>query len=157
MAWYDDPIIVMVVALVIITACGTVVFAMRRYSNKNPAAPKQEKAKTPEPEKEPLKQKPLQPNTSIDLEYTNMPTNMSMPFRVSKSIQGTMANSAKDELRMLDLEREILGDAIRTTLRSSSRRQNHRNRTRKTRRQLQAADEHHQRIHNKRRRHHRPP
>ena len=111
MAWYDDPIIVMVVALVIITACGTVVFAMRRYSNKNPAAPKQEKA--PEPNKEPLKQKPLQPNTSIDLEYTNMPTNMPMPFRVSKSIQGTMANSAKDELRMLDLEREILGDAIR--------------------------------------------
>ena len=113
MAWYDDPVIVVAVALVIITACGTVILAMRRFGNKNPAAPKQEKAKTPEPEKEPLKQKPLQPNTSIDLEYTNMPTNMSMPFRVSKSIQGTMANSAKDELRMLDLEREILGDAIR--------------------------------------------
>jgi hypothetical protein len=38
---------------------------------------------------------------------------MPMPFRLSKSIQGTMASSAKDELRMLDLEREILGDAIR--------------------------------------------
>jgi predicted transcriptional regulator len=111
LAWYDDPVIVVAVALVIITACGTVIFAMRRFSSKNPAVPKQEKQK--EPEKEPLKQKPLQPNTSIDLEYTNMPTNMSMPFRVSKSIQGTMANSAKDELRMLDLEREILGDAIR--------------------------------------------
>ena len=106
LAWYDDPVIVLAVALVIITACGTVVIAMRRFSNKNPAVPKQEKEK--EPDKEPLKQKP-QPNTSIDLEYTNMP----MPFKVSKSVQGTMANSAKDELRMLDLEREILGDAIR--------------------------------------------
>lgn len=110
MAWYDDPVIVLAVALVIITACGTVVLAMRRFSNKNPAAPKQEKEKTPD--KEPLQQKP-QPNTSIDLEYTNMPTNMPLPFKVSKSVQGTMANSAKDELRMLDLEREILGDAIR--------------------------------------------
>jgi flagellar basal body-associated protein FliL len=108
LAWYDDPIIVMAVALVIITACGTVVFAMRRFSNKNPATPKQEKEK--EPDKELIKQKP-QPNTSIDLEYTNMTT--TLPFRISKSVQGTMANSAKDELRMLDLEREILGDAIR--------------------------------------------
>jgi hypothetical protein len=106
LAWYDDPIIVLAVALVIITACGTVVFAMRRFSNKNPVAPKQEKEK--EPDKEPLKQNP-KPNTSIDLEYTNMP----IPFKVSKSVQGTMASSAKDELRMLDLEREILGDAIR--------------------------------------------
>lgn len=112
MAWYDDPVIVVAVALVIITACGTVIIAMRRFS-KNPATPKQEKQKEKEPDKAPLKQKPLQPNTSIDLEYTNMSTNMPMPFRVSKSIQGTMANSAKDELRMLDLEREILGDAIR--------------------------------------------
>lgn len=36
-----------------------------------------------------------------------------MPFRLQKSIQTTAAVNAKDELRMLDLEREILGDAIR--------------------------------------------
>jgi hypothetical protein len=36
-----------------------------------------------------------------------------MPFKISKSVQTNMASSAKDELRMLDLERDILGDAIR--------------------------------------------
>jgi hypothetical protein len=36
-----------------------------------------------------------------------------MPFRLQKSIQTASAVNAKDELRMLDLEREILGDAIR--------------------------------------------
>ena len=36
-----------------------------------------------------------------------------MPFKLSKSVQTNMASSAKDELRMLDLERDILGDAIR--------------------------------------------
>jgi hypothetical protein len=91
LAWYDDPITVLAIVAVIIIACGTVIFAMRRYSRKTPA-----------PKKEPQLQPP-----SIDLQYT------SMPFRVSKSVQGTMASSAKDELRMLDLEREILGDAIR--------------------------------------------
>jgi hypothetical protein len=34
-------------------------------------------------------------------------------FRLQKSIQTTAAVNAKDELRILDLEREILGDAIR--------------------------------------------
>ena len=35
------------------------------------------------------------------------------PFRISKSVQTTTASNAKDELRMLDLEREILSDALR--------------------------------------------
>ena len=34
-------------------------------------------------------------------------------FKVTKSVQSTDAAHAKDELRILDLEREILGDAIR--------------------------------------------
>ena len=51
------------------------------------------------------KKKPQQPD--LDLEYTNL------PFKITKSVQTTMATSAKDELRILDLEREILGDAIR--------------------------------------------
>ena len=89
MVWYDDPIIVIVVALVVIIAVGTVVFAMRRYGKK-PAPAK----KTP-------------PKSDPDLEYSNL------PFKISKSVQGTTASSAKDELRILDLERDILGDAIR--------------------------------------------
>ncbi len=103
MAWYDDPVIVVAVAVVIIIAIGTVVFAMRRYGTKKPMEPKKE-----DPPPETPTPKP-QPN-NIDLAYTAMPN---APFRISKSIQGTMAVTAKDELRMLDLEREILGDAIR--------------------------------------------
>ncbi len=93
MAWYDDPLIVTailaVVIIVVIAASGSVIYSMRRYEKK-PAAPK----KT---------QKKIDP----DLEYSNM------PFKLSKSVQTNMASSAKDELRMLDLERDILGDAIR--------------------------------------------
>ena len=36
-----------------------------------------------------------------------------LPFKISKSVQTSTASNAKDELRMLDLEREILSDAIR--------------------------------------------
>ena len=39
MAWYDDPVTVTAVAVVIIVACGTVIFAMRKLGNK----PKQKK------------------------------------------------------------------------------------------------------------------
>ena len=35
------------------------------------------------------------------------------PFKISKSIQSGDASQAKDELRILDLEREILSDALR--------------------------------------------
>ncbi len=100
MAWYDDPLIVLAFVLVIIIAVGAVVFAMRRYGTKK---------SSPEPNKEPQKQQHSQP--SVGLDFTTAPT--SAPFRISKSVQATMASSAKDELRMLDLEREILGDAIR--------------------------------------------
>jgi hypothetical protein len=99
LAWYDDPITVVAIALVIIIACGTVIFAMRRYGGKKPQTPKTDP------------KQPKTANASLDLEYTGMHTNI--PFRISKSVQGTMASSAKDELRMLDLERDILGDAIR--------------------------------------------
>ena len=90
MVWYDDPITVIVVLLVVIIACGTVIFAMRRYGKKPSLLPKKTPQKS-DPEKE----------------YSNV------PFKISKSVQTTMASSAKDELRMLDLERDILGDAIR--------------------------------------------
>ena len=89
MAWYDDPLTLTAILLVVIIASGTVILAMRRYRKK------------PIPVKKPL-QKP-----DPDLEYSNV------PFKISKSVQTTVASSAKDELRILDLERDILGDAIR--------------------------------------------
>ncbi len=92
MAWYDDPTIIIIIALVVIvavTASMTVLFAMRLREKKKP----QEKVR-----KEPEEMK---------LELTNL------PFRLSKSVQTTTASNAKDELRILDLEREILGDSIR--------------------------------------------
>jgi len=36
-----------------------------------------------------------------------------LPFKVTKTVPGEEASRAKEELRMLDLEREILSDAIR--------------------------------------------
>ena len=92
--WYDDPIIVTLVLLVVIIAVGTVIFAMRRYG------------KSPSPEKK-QKQPEKKPKADLDPEYNPM------PFKVSKSIQTTMASDAKNELRTLDLERDILGDALR--------------------------------------------
>jgi hypothetical protein len=90
MAWYDDPFTVIAVAVVIIAACGIVIFAMRQLGKK----PQQPKKK---------------PQTVNDpsLEYSGL------PFKISKSVQTTTASNAKDELRMLDLEKEILGDALR--------------------------------------------
>jgi hypothetical protein len=93
LVWYDDPIIVTLVLLVLIIAIGTVIFAMRRYG------------KSPSPEK---KQKQAEKQKAdLDPEYSPL------PFKVSKSVQTTMASDAKNELRILDLERDILGDALR--------------------------------------------
>jgi hypothetical protein len=91
MAWYDDPITITVMAIVIISACAIVIYAMRR-TNKI----------TPQPKKT---SNPTAIQSSLDYP--------SVPFKISKSVQANTASSAKDELRMLDLEREILGDAIR--------------------------------------------
>jgi hypothetical protein len=95
MAWLDDPTIIVIIILAVIvaiTASMSVLFGMKLRGKKKP---------TPE---ETNKTKDLK---NIDLELTNL------PFRVSKSIQATTASNAKDELRILDLEREILGDSIR--------------------------------------------
>jgi len=89
MAWYDDPVTVTAVAVVIIIACGIVIYAMRKLAKKT--SPK----------------KSQKTDNDSRLEYA------SSPFRISKSVQTTTASNAKDELRMLDLEREILSDALR--------------------------------------------
>jgi hypothetical protein len=98
LAWYDDPVVVVAVAVVIIIAVGTVIAVMRRYG----APRKSQSINHPAESKK--------PQVNLDPQFTTIPN---VPFRVSKSVQGTMAATAKDELRMLDLEREILGDAIR--------------------------------------------
>jgi predicted transcriptional regulator len=92
MAWYDDPVTVTAVAVVIIFACGLVIYAMRRLSA---GPPKKKPQKTQSTAGEP------------NLDYTGL------PFKISKSVPASTASSAKDELRTLDLEREILSDAIR--------------------------------------------
>jgi len=93
MAWYDDPVTVTAVAVVIIFACGVVIYAMRRLGAKGPPKKKSEKT---------------QPTTGeLSLDYPGS------PFKISKSVQASTASGAKDELRILDLEREILSDAIR--------------------------------------------
>jgi len=92
MAWYDDPVTVTAVAVVIIFACGVVIYAMRRLS----AGP---------PKKKPQKTQSSAGESSLDL--------TGLPFKISKSVQASTASSAKDELRTLDLERDILSDAIR--------------------------------------------
>jgi hypothetical protein len=108
LAWYDDPVIVLVMALVMIIAVGVLVFAMRRFGTKKPA--QVPVSAQPQPAQTPAPVQPVQtaPNPTVPL--TAVPN---MPFRLQKSIQTTAAVNAKDELRMLDLEREILGDAIR--------------------------------------------
>jgi hypothetical protein len=88
MAWYDDPITVIAVAVVIMIACGIIISAMRKLGRKPP-------------------QKKPQKIGDSSLEYAGL------PFKISKSVQTTTAFNAKDELRILDLEREILGDALR--------------------------------------------
>jgi len=96
MSWIDDPTNVIIIILVItiaVTASMTVLFGMRLRDKK----PKIE-------EKNKNKNKNLK---NTDVEMPNI------SFRVSKSVQTTTASNAKDELRILDLEREILGDSIR--------------------------------------------
>jgi hypothetical protein len=95
MAWYDDPTIIIIIVLVVIvaiTASMSLLFGMKLRGKKKPAVEEKQRKERPQ---------------DLDLELTNL------PFRISKSIQTTTASNAKDELRILDLEREILGDSIR--------------------------------------------
>ncbi len=85
----NDPATLIIVALVVIIAvvtCAFAIYAMR----KRPKQPKQ-----------PQRSSQTEPDTS------------GLPFRLSKSIQANEATQAKDELRILSLERDILSDALR--------------------------------------------
>jgi hypothetical protein len=81
-----DPATITAIVLVVVIACIIVIYAMRRRGK--------------QPEKAPQR-----PEMELELK--------GLPFKVSKSVQSTDASHAKDELRILDLEREILSDAIR--------------------------------------------
>ena len=81
-----NPATITAIVLVVVIACLIVIYAMRRRGKK--------------PEKTPMR-----PEMELELR--------GLPFKVTKSVQSTDASHAKDELRILDLEREILGDAIR--------------------------------------------
>ncbi len=87
----DDTIIIIiltVVAAVAIAACIALVVLMRK---RTPKAAKPAK----------------------DSEIDPILAGPNLPLKISKSVQSTDAVHAKDELRILELEREILGDAIR--------------------------------------------
>jgi uncharacterized membrane protein len=85
----SDPLTItaIVVAVVIVAVVIVTIYSMRRLTKKNKQPQKSERTVT-EPE-------------------------LGLPFRVNKSIQTNDASHARDELRMLDLERDILSDAIR--------------------------------------------
>lgn len=81
-----DPATITAIVLVVAIACVIVIYAMRKLG-KTPA-------ETPG-------------KSELEPEFRGL------PFKVTKSVQLTDASHAKDELRILDLEREILSDAIR--------------------------------------------
>ena len=82
---FDDALTVAIITVAVIIACLIVVFSMRRRGKKEKKAAEEE--------------------LQADLR--------GYPFKVSKSVPAEDASHAKEELRILDLEREILSDAIR--------------------------------------------
>jgi len=83
---FDDPLTVGITIAGAIIACLIVVYSMRKHGRK---------------EEKPSEEDALQPELK------------GYPFKVIKSVPQEDASHAKDELRILDLEREILSDAIR--------------------------------------------
>lgn len=86
----EDPIAISAIVLAVVLAISisiVVVYTMRKNSYKH--------------------------NDNQSKQAGTIPPRPTMPFSFSKSIQTTDANNAKNELRILELEREILGDAIR--------------------------------------------
>jgi hypothetical protein len=82
---FEDLTTITATVLVVVIACAIIIYAMRRgkKSGKTPAHNEKER----------------------DLR--------GLPFKISKTVPSTEASHAKNELRILDLEREILSDAIR--------------------------------------------
>jgi hypothetical protein len=83
---FDDPLVYVIIVAVAVIVCVFTIFVMRRRGKRIERVSKEEK---PQP----------------DL--------AGLPFKIIKSISSDEAGRAKDELRILELEREILSDAIR--------------------------------------------
>ncbi|MEM2937018.1 MAG: hypothetical protein QXJ63_00555 [Candidatus Bathyarchaeia archaeon] len=81
---FDEPLTFVLIIVGVIIACSVIVYAMRKKSVK------EEKST----ERKEIERKGL-------------------PFKIVKTISAEDAKRAKEELRILDLEREILSDAIR--------------------------------------------
>ena len=84
---FDVSTVVTAAVLVVVIVCVIVIYAMR-FRRKQP-------------------EKPAPVKSQAD------PVIGGLPFKVTKSVQSNDASHAKDELRILDLEREILSDSIR--------------------------------------------
>jgi hypothetical protein len=82
----DDPLLYAFVGTAAVIVCAVVIYAIRNLGKKEPEALEEAKGRK-------------------DL--------AGLPFKIVKSIPNEDAARAKDELRTLDLEREILSDAIR--------------------------------------------
>jgi len=82
---FDDTLTVIIIAVGVIIACLIIFFAMRKRGKKE--------------------KKSVEEELDADLR--------GYPFKVTKSVPVENASRAKEELRTLDLEREILSDAIR--------------------------------------------
>jgi hypothetical protein len=82
----DDPLAITIIVVGAIMVCAIVIFAMRGQGKRS-----KKKSEDIEP----------------------IPELRGYPFKVTKSVPVNEASHAKDELRILDLEREILSDAIR--------------------------------------------
>jgi hypothetical protein len=83
---FEDSALITVAVVVVIIVCVIVIYAMRLRRKK--------------PENTIVK-------TKAEPEFKGL------PFKITKSVQTNDASQAKDELRILDLEREILSDALR--------------------------------------------
>jgi hypothetical protein len=82
----DDPLIDTAIVIVVVAACLVILYAMRWRRKRTEKVLEKEKSQ-------------------VDLR--------GFPFKIEKSISSDDAGRAKDELRILDLERGILSDAIR--------------------------------------------
>jgi hypothetical protein len=82
----EDPVTVAAIVLIGIIACVIIIYTLRMSRKKS-------------------KELTKKPKNEIRYRVS--------PFSITKSIQSTDASHAKDELRILNLEREILSDAIR--------------------------------------------
>ena len=83
---FDEPLIYAIIVIGAIIACSIVIYAMKKRSKKEEKLLEEEKLKV---------------------------ESRGLPFKIVKSVSPEDAARAREQLRILDLEREILSDAIR--------------------------------------------